>query len=175
MSARSLVDPHLLAMVRTRLAEAGLPGRALEIEFTESSLLVDVDAAAETLEELRSEGVSLAIDDFGTGFSSFEHLRRLPVGKVKIDRSFLGIDGGSADPRFVGPIVSLAHNLGMTVVAEGVERPEVHDLLGELGCDGGQGWHYSRPLAADETAGWLLSSVLDLEGEVVDIVDVVNR
>lgn len=155
VSARSLLDPRLVHTIRTHLDATDLPGAALEIEFTESSLLVDVAAAAETLEELRSEGVSLAIDDFGTGFSSFEHLRSLPVGKVKIDRSFVGVDGGSADSRFLGPIITLAHNLGISVVAEGVERVGVHRMLSELGCDAGQGWFYSRPLAEEEAREWL--------------------
>ncbi|WP_436795189.1 putative bifunctional diguanylate cyclase/phosphodiesterase [Actinospongicola halichondriae] len=161
ISSRSLIDPRFMDVVRSSLLDAGLPGRALEVEFTESALLVDVAVAAETIFELRDEGVSLAIDDFGTGFSSFDHLRSLPVRRLKIDRSFVGGRDRVADPRFLGPIITLAHNLGVSVVAEGVEDTATERVLADLGCDAGQGWLFSRPLSADDSVRWLSDTPAD--------------
>lgn len=158
VSSRSLVDPRFVDAVRSRLRESGLPGRALEIEFTESALLVDVSIAAETIFELRDEGISLAIDDFGTGFSSFDHLWNLPVRRLKIDRSFVGPRERGGDPRFLGPVITLAHNLDIAVVAEGVEDARTATMLTELGCDAGQGWFFSHPLSAADSVEWLTAA-----------------
>ena len=114
--------------------------------------------ARETLEQLTALGVAVAIDDFGTGYSSFEHLRSLPIHRLKIDQSFIRQAGG-LDCRFVAPMIVLGHNLGLSVVAEGVEQSEERDVLRDLGCDAAQGWHFARSLPGAATLEWLDSGM----------------
>lgn len=136
-------------VVRT-LEEADLPCDCLELEITESLLL---ESGAETLENMHTladRGVELAVDDFGTGYASMTYLKRLPVQRVKIDRSFVeDIPGDSGDVAIVRAIVTLAHNLGMQVVAEGVETAAQQAFLQDLGCDFAQGYYFSRPLPTE--------------------------
>ncbi len=156
VSARSLTDPRFVDVVGRLLAGAGLPGEALEVEITEHTLLGDIDGARLTLEALAELGVTVAIDDFGTGYSSFEHLRSLPIHRLKIDRTFVGqVATHGLDARFVAPMIVLGHNLGLRVVAEGVEQHDERKLLQEMGCDVGQGWHFGYPLSGDDALGWL--------------------
>ncbi len=155
VSARSLEDPRFVDAVAHRLRQAGLPGEALEIEITESALLIDTRGARKALVDLHAMGVTVAIDDFGTGFSSLEHLRTLPIEQLKIDRTFVQGLGSSLDERFLAPMIDLAHNLGLTVVAEGVENVVVADLLASLGCDVGQGWHFAPAFDAADLVAWL--------------------
>ncbi len=154
VSVRSLTDPLFVEHVRRLLVEHCLPGAALEVEYTESALLFDLVGARETLGQLADLGVGVAIDDFGTGYSSFEHLRQLPIHRLKIDQSFIR-DANGLDCRFIAPMIVLGHNLGLTVVAEGVERPEERDALRDLGCDAAQGWHFARALSATAALEWL--------------------
>ena len=110
-------------------------------------------------------GIRLSIDDFGTGYSSLAQLRRLPVAVLKIDRSFVnGLDGPATDVHMVTAIITMAHNLGLLVVAEGTETPEQVRVLQELGCDEVQGYLFSRPLPADELGPLLLAGSPSLDG-----------
>lgn len=154
VSVRSLTDPSFVDTVRLALIEHRLPGAALEVEYTESALLHDLAGAKQTLDDLARFGVAVAIDDFGTGYSSFEHLRLLPISRLKIDRSFVG-EGDGLDPRFVAPMIVLGHNLDLSVVAEGVEDAHDCETLRELGCDAAQGWLFARSMPASATLEWL--------------------
>jgi EAL domain-containing protein (putative c-di-GMP-specific phosphodiesterase class I) len=123
----------------------------LDLEITESVLLDDIDESTRKLQILRHAGVEVSVDDFGTGYSSLNYLARLPVDTLKIDRSFVMRMRDAGYPRsIVAMIVSLAHTLGLKVIAEGVEEDEQMTLLRELGCDQIQGYLFSRPLPANE-------------------------
>lgn len=151
VSASSLLDTELPAQIADMLAVRGLTGEALIIEVTETTLLVDPERALGTLQALRQLGVRVSIDDYGTGYSSLARLRDLPVDELKLDRSFVA--DLQRDPRaaaIVESTIRLAHSLGLTIVAEGVEDVETQQLLGSLGCDVGQGYHFGRPAPCDE-------------------------
>ncbi|WP_374341542.1 putative bifunctional diguanylate cyclase/phosphodiesterase [Azonexus sp.] len=154
ISALQFHLPDFAQSVRAVLAETGLPPACLELEITETTLMRDADAAAETMAQLKAMGVMLAIDDFGTGYSSLAYLRRFPVDRLKIDRSFVADIGGERDSSsLVGSIVALGHALGLELVAEGVERPEQAEFLQLLECQRVQGYHFYRPLLADQLEG----------------------
>src|SRR5690606_2977605 len=126
-----------------------LPPESLELEVTETGLMEDIEAAALNLQRLRQSGALIAIDDFGTGYSSLSYLKRLPVDKIKIDKSFVrDMNVGDGDAAIVRAIIQLGQNLGMLVIAEGVETVEQEAYLIAQGCDEGQGYFYSRPLPA---------------------------
>jgi EAL domain-containing protein (putative c-di-GMP-specific phosphodiesterase class I) len=129
----------------------------LQVEVTESAVMTDPARAADVLSRLTSQGVTASIDDFGTGYSSLSLLRRLPVHELKIDRSFvMGMAGdGSEDMAIVRSTADLAHNLGLSVVAEGVEDQWTLDLLSSMGCDEAQGYHIARPMSCAAFKGWL--------------------
>jgi len=149
LSSRQFREPGLAELVRATLDETGLPPFCLELELTESLVMDDVELAIATMHELKAMGVQLAIDDFGTGYSSLAYLQRFPIDVLKIDRSFvrdIETDAGSA--AMVSAIVSLSHDLGMRVIAEGVETAPQRDFLRERGCDEIQGYLFSRPLPA---------------------------
>ncbi|MEZ5310291.1 MAG: EAL domain-containing protein [Microthrixaceae bacterium] len=153
LSARQLAQSDLVSNVRAILEKAQLNPEAVQIcfEVTESLLMVDPDAAERTLNEIRALGVTLAIDDFGTGYSSLSYLKRFPVQIVKIDRSFVTtINDDPADRAIVESIIDLAHALGMSVVAEGVETVEQLECLKDIGADVIQGYLFSKPKAPDE-------------------------
>jgi diguanylate cyclase (GGDEF)-like protein/PAS domain S-box-containing protein len=142
------------------------PGR-LTLELTEGSLVET--AAPEILDQLHSMGEIMSIDDFGTGYSSLAYLQRLPVDEIKIDRSFVtSLAAASHDEVIVGSTVDLAHNLGLTVVAEGVEDQNAMDLLVTYGCDGVQGYFFSRPCPADELTKWLTESPYGMTARASD-------
>jgi diguanylate cyclase (GGDEF)-like protein/PAS domain S-box-containing protein len=146
--------------VRRALVDADLPADALELEITESLLLDGVRESSANLLQLRALGVGVAIDDFGTGYSSLSYLHKLPITKLKIDQSFVReIDAARDDAPIVRTIISLAHNLGMSVVAEGVETEAQRQILLRLGCEGLQGYLLHRPLDAVR-AGELLRTPL---------------
>ncbi|MDQ6874927.1 MAG: bifunctional diguanylate cyclase/phosphodiesterase [Actinomycetota bacterium] len=155
LSARALLEADLPGSVRHLLAEAGIAPRLLTMEITESSVIGDFDPALAALQELNALGVRLSVDDFGTGYSSLSYLQRLPVREVKIDKSFvIPMRVSTNDAAIVRVIVDLAHTLGLTVVAEGVEDAETWDALAALGCDTAQGFLLSPPMPADQVAGW---------------------
>jgi len=154
LSARCLLDASLPDLVARLLGEHDVPAALLRLEVTESAVMSDAARCMDVLQRLHELGVRLSIDDFGTGYSSMVHLRRLPVDELKIDRSFvLGMITMPADAVLVRTAIDLGHNLGLTVVAEGVEGLEHVDALRHLGCDVAQGYHYARPMGeADVTA-----------------------
>jgi diguanylate cyclase (GGDEF)-like protein len=149
LSARQLAQPDLVAMVRRALAETGLDPAHLCLEITESAVMASGAATTAQLRALKSLGVRLAIDDFGTGFSSLAHLRRFPVDTLKIDGTFVsGLANEPQDASIAAAVISLAHALDLTTVAEGVETDEQLAILRGLGCDLGQGHLFARPAPA---------------------------
>lgn len=153
MSALQLADHGCVALVAQVLEEVGLPPAALELEITESVLMLDVEQSLRRLAELRALGVRVAVDDFGTGYSSLAYLRDLPVDVLKIDRSFTSRLPGD-QPMFAF-IVELARAIGATTVVEGVETAEELRLVTALGCDEAQGYFLSRPLSPDAVTVFL--------------------
>ncbi|MEH6628000.1 MAG: EAL domain-containing protein [Motiliproteus sp.] len=146
LSPRQFRDPNLLDEIRNIVRASAIEPTSLEIEITESTLMDDVDDAVHTLQQLQKMGISIAIDDFGTGYSSFALLKRLPVDKLKIDRSFvMALASDSSDQKIVRGLVAMAHTLGIKVVAEGIETSEQHTLLKRYRCDFGQGYLFGRP------------------------------
>ena len=151
LSARQFAEPGLVEDVTAVLAAAGLAPGALELEITESVAMDDSEAGVRTLRALRELGVRLVLDDFGTGYSSLSYLKHLPLDTIKIDRSFVTeLDDEDANVAIVKAVVSLAHGLGIDVVAEGIESLEQATRLSTLGCDLGQGYVWSQPLPAGE-------------------------
>jgi len=153
LSARQLAAPDCVERVAAVLAETGLPAEALQLEITESILMVDVEQSLSRLTDLRALGVRIAVDDFGTGYSSLAYLRDLPVDVLKIDRSFTA--RLPADEAMFGFIVDLARAVGATTVVEGVETAAQLDLVTRAGCDLAQGYHLSRPLTSAAAASYL--------------------
>jgi diguanylate cyclase (GGDEF)-like protein len=151
VSASQFRAGDLVATIGRALADAELNAGLLEVELTESAVMSDPEESIKTLEQLSEMGVLVSVDDFGTGYSSMSYLRRFPIDHLKIDRSFLSeITARSDDASIVGAIVSLAHNLRLKVVAEGVETVAQLDLLKTLGCDEYQGYQFSPPVPASE-------------------------
>lgn len=156
ISARSLHDLNFPAEVQRHLDAAGVPGVLLDLELTESSIMTDPDRAMTVLNALAAMGIGLSIDDFGTGYSSMSYLKRLPVRELKIDRSFVtGLTTEANDVILVQSAVDLGHNLGLRVVAEGVEDSATQHLLASMGCDEVQGYFISRPVPAASLNPWL--------------------
>ena len=151
VSASQFRAGNLVETINRALADAGLEARFLEVELTESAVMSDPEESIKILEQLSDMGVLVSVDDFGTGYSSMSYLRRFPIDQLKIDRSFLSeITARSDDASIVGAIVSLAHNLRLKVVAEGVETAAQLDLLKTLGCDQYQGYQFSPAVPAAE-------------------------
>jgi diguanylate cyclase (GGDEF)-like protein len=151
LSARQIDDPTIVATIEEILSRTGLPPEHLTLEITESALMKDAAAALVVLQALKEIGVLLAIDDFGTGYSSLSYLQRFPLDILKVDRMFvheLGQDGGADE--IVSAVISLAHALGLDVVAEGVETAQQLEILRSLQCDFAQGFLFSRPVPASD-------------------------
>jgi diguanylate cyclase (GGDEF)-like protein/PAS domain S-box-containing protein len=149
LSTRNLHDERLVGDVAALLAHHRVPGALVVLEVTESAIMIDPVRANQTLQELSALGVRLAIDDFGAGYTSLSQLTSLPINEIKIDRSFvMKITDFSSSALIVSSVVELGHNLGMTLVAEGVENEEALTALAGLGCDVAQGYHISRPITA---------------------------
>jgi diguanylate cyclase (GGDEF)-like protein/PAS domain S-box-containing protein len=160
LSAREIADSAIRDSVSLSLLETGFEPKHLILEITESALMRDLDATIRNLESLKSLGLSIAVDDFGTGFSSFSHLEQLPIDILKVDRSFVAnITALDGRPSLAPAIVQLAHSLGLTTIAEGVESPDQVMPLRELACTLAQGYHLGMPLDAIETEGLLRSLV----------------
>ena len=156
LSMRDLHDPELPAALEHMLRKWEATPDCLLLEITESCLMSEPTRALETAVRLASTGVRLAIDDFGTGYSSLAYLKRLPVAELKIDKSFVGtMARDEGDATIVRSTIGLAHDLGLSVVAEGVEDQATWDLLGLLGCDVAQGYYLSQPTPASEFVQWL--------------------
>jgi diguanylate cyclase (GGDEF)-like protein len=161
VSARSVLDPRFPGAVAGVLARHGLPAALLELEITETAMLADPTRALEVVTALAELGVQLSIDDFGVGYTSLSHLKRLPVHELKIDRSFVAnMNTDENDAVIVRSTVDLGRNLGLRVVAEGVETEAVSALLLEIGCELAQGYHFARPMPADAVTSWLRQHVV---------------
>ena len=155
LSTRDLLDPELSTRLATILARHGVQASAFCLEITESAIMDDPQRAEAMLNRLSEQGFKLSIDDFGTGYSSLAYLKRLPVDELKIDKSFvMGMESGEDDAMIVRSTIDLAHNLGLTVVAEGVETLAILDRLRALSCDEAQGYHICRPLEAQDFLAW---------------------
>ena len=145
-----------VSMVDETLRRTQLRPELLELELTESILVRDADEALERLHALAAIGVCLSIDDFGTGYSSLSYLKRFPIGKLKIDRSFItGLPQDESDRAIVSATIAMAHALKLAVVAEGVETQDQMDCLRELGCASYQGFLCSPAMPADDFAQWM--------------------
>jgi EAL domain-containing protein (putative c-di-GMP-specific phosphodiesterase class I) len=149
LSARQVAQPDLLDRIKGALEQNKLSAHYLKLEITESVVMENAEAAAQMFKQLRSLGVQLSIDDFGTGYSSLSYLHRFPLNYLKIDRSFVMRMTTDNDNAIVKTISTLAHNLGMEVIAEGIETEDQYQQLKELGCEYGQGYLFSRPVDAE--------------------------
>jgi diguanylate cyclase (GGDEF)-like protein/PAS domain S-box-containing protein len=159
LSVKQFLQQHFASQIEALLQQLELPPDALKLELTESSIMTDPAAAIALLAQIKSLGIRLAIDDFGTGYSSLSYLQRFPLDTLKIDRSFTSAmgNGGKEESMIVRTIMPLAHNLGLDVVAEGVETNEQVNLLKELRCKYAQGFFFSRPIHADDAQRMLLA------------------
>lgn len=157
VAAVQLRDPDFAGNLLHAIADHGHRGDEFVVEITENVILDrQCDAIVGTLAALSEAGIRIALDDFGTGYASLSHLQRFPISYLKIDRSFVqGLTPASGDAAIAQTIVSLAHTLGMEVVAEGVETRAQYDRLAAMGCDYAQGFLVSRPMFADEAGAYL--------------------
>jgi len=158
VSMRNLLDPHFPEMIEEAIARSGQPPELLKLEITESAVMGEPGRVLETMKRLRSAGIRFSIDDFGTGYSSLAYLQRLPVEEIKIDRSFVGqmsSEAGSA--AIVRATIELGRNLGLEVVAEGVEDDRTWQALERMGCSTAQGYFIGRPMPVVELDGWMRS------------------
>ncbi|MEP7312365.1 MAG: EAL domain-containing protein [Pseudomonadota bacterium] len=159
ISARDLMNRDLPEQISALLAEHAVPAELICLEITESGFMEDPAHAQQVLEQLARLGLRLSIDDYGTGYSSLSYIMKLPVNELKIDRSFISSMVGNNDlSTIVRSTIDLGHNLGLKVVAEGVETAAGLELLRQLGCDQAQGFYLSRPLFADDLTLWLRTS-----------------
>jgi diguanylate cyclase (GGDEF)-like protein/PAS domain S-box-containing protein len=165
LSARNLSDEKLPGQVAERLRETGISPDWMTFEITESAIMADPAHALEILNQLHEMGVRLSIDDFGIGYSSLAYLKKLPVDSIKIDKSFvINMIKNLNDAVIVRSTIELGHNMGLKVVAEGVENQDLWDRLSALGCDEAQGYYMARPMPADELTRWLRESPMGLKG-----------
>ncbi len=152
------------------LRETGLPAEYLELEITESCAMEHAGETINQLKQLNQMGLYLAIDDFGTGYSSLAYLKRFPIQKLKIDSSFINdIQSDPNDAAIAKSIIGLAHNMQLSVVAEGVEKPAQADWLCDEGCDQGQGFLFSKPLSARQFEARFVGKQFSFDGNVVKL------
>ncbi|HET6720712.1 MAG TPA: EAL domain-containing protein, partial [Rhodocyclaceae bacterium] len=170
VSAKQLRDAGFVQLVRDAVGAAGISCHDIEIEVTESCVMVDPEMSVAILETLVGMGVRISLDDYGTGYSSLSSIKRLPLYAIKIDRSFIGDIGiDSNDDVIVASTISMSHGLGLRVVAEGVETREQLKRLRMLGCEEMQGYLFSRPLALEETEKLLQRGVCEPQGSDNDV------
>jgi EAL domain-containing protein (putative c-di-GMP-specific phosphodiesterase class I) len=166
LSSRQVSQQDLIEKIRGVLDESGIDPHCLKLEITESVVMENAEAATLMFKQLRALGVQLSIDDFGTGYSSLSYLHRFPVNYLKVDKSFVGrMSEGNDNSEIVRTIVTLARNLGMEVIAEGVETEHQNNQLKSLGCDYGQGYLFSRPIGAQHVPA-MLKQALEREVEI---------
>jgi EAL domain-containing protein (putative c-di-GMP-specific phosphodiesterase class I) len=155
ISPRHFRQPDFVAWVKRGLTFSGADPSQLTLEITEGMVINNISNVIAKMSELSVLGIHFSLDDFGTGYSSLAYLKRLPVTELKIDKSFvMGMEQSESDAQIVRSTIDLAHNLGLTVVAEGVETAAVYKLLGELNCDEGQGYYMSKPVPCEAFAAW---------------------
>ena len=148
VSGNQLDDPEFASFVEATVREIGLPFSQLELEIVESAMIANFDKIDEVLGRLRALGIKIALDDFGTGFSSLTYLRKLPLDKIKIDKSFVDDVGSISSASIVQAVVAMARAIGLKVTAEGVETETQHKFLRICGCHYLQGYLFSRPVSA---------------------------
>jgi diguanylate cyclase (GGDEF)-like protein len=164
LSVRNLLDRDLPREIERMLDSFGVPADGLQLEITESMIMTDPDRALATLSRLSDLGVRLSVDDFGTGYSSLANLRRLPIDELKIDRSFVSpMLTDESDLIIVRSTINLGHDLGLRIIAEGVEDGPTLERLAALGCDLAQGYHLSRPMSGNAFSTWLEESPLSMD------------
>ena len=155
-SPAQIVQNHVVEKLREILRETGTDARSIVLEVTESTIIENARLAAATLSQLKSLGIRLSIDDFGTGYASLSYLHRFPFDTLKIDRSLVGgMHDDEGSWHITETIITLAHNLGLDVVAEGVEVDEQRERLKSLNCGFAQGYLFSEPLEPDAVCAWL--------------------
>jgi EAL domain-containing protein (putative c-di-GMP-specific phosphodiesterase class I) len=151
LSGKEFLQPNLVARIDQALQRTGLPAECLKLEITESVIMDNASEAATMLEQLRALGAQISIDDFGTGYCSLSYLHTFPLDILKVDRSFVSrMSDTPTNAEIVRTIIVLAHNLGLEVVAEGVETSEDAERLTALGCEYAQGYYFARPLTAEQ-------------------------
>ena len=157
ISAHDLLDPKLSKFIKEELNTNSLGASLITIEITESALMMNAHQTLNNLKKLRAIGINIEIDDFGTGYSSLQYLQRFPVSGLKIDKSFvLNMTNDDNDAIIVRSTTDLAHNMGLSVVAEGIENQDTYDIIEILGCDYAQGYLIARPMSADTLPAWLV-------------------
>lgn len=155
ISSLCLIDPEFPEVIAGLLASYDFPAQFLTMEITETSIMVDPVRSLEILNRIHEMGVSFSIDDFGTGYSSLAYLKKLPVSEIKIDKSFvMDMLRNESDAAIVNATIQLGHNLGLKVVAEGVEDEKTSHELKSMGCDILQGYYFSKPIAPDDFVSW---------------------
>jgi diguanylate cyclase (GGDEF)-like protein/PAS domain S-box-containing protein len=160
ISPRQFTDPEIVAMIQSAVSESGITSHNLDVEITESTLMSDPERVIVQLTQLKGLGIHISLDDFGTGFSSLNYLKRFPADTLKLDRSFVtDIADGKKDEAIAMSIITLAHSLGMTVLAEGVEKRDQYETLRRLKCDIVQGYLFSAPLSFDDMVKHLTEAV----------------
>ena len=163
LSMRNLHDPELPSTIAGLLRSEGLEPNRINLEITESTIMANPERALAVLRDLRALGLRMAIDDFGTGYSSMAYLKGLSVDALKIDKSFVrNLATDPSDRAIVRSAVELAHNLGLQVVAEGVEDTVSYQQLSKLGCDLAQGYYMGKPMPVAELERWLGSAPFGL-------------
>jgi diguanylate cyclase (GGDEF)-like protein len=157
ISSSCLLNPEFPEILQSLLASYNFPAESLIMEITETSIMVDPDRSLEILNHIHQNGVNLSIDDFGTGYSSLSYLKKLPVSELKIDKSFVtDMLHSESDATIVNATIQLGHNLGLKVVAEGVEDEQTFNMLQSMGCDFQQGFFISKPLPHEALSTWIL-------------------
>ena len=151
LSARQFAQKNLVSIITRELEKNELATELIQVEITESMMIQDIDRVIKILDDLKSAGISIAVDDFGTGYSSLEYLKRFPIDKLKIDKSFIdSVLHNKDDADIVQAVIALGHNMDMQIIAEGVENEQQARFLQEHDCDYGQGYLYSKPLPAQK-------------------------
>ena len=156
LSVKQFMLPYLCEQIDDVLQETELPSYHLELEITEGTVMQSPKLAIDTMKKLRARGIHLAMDDFGTGYSSLAYLKQFPLNTLKIDKAFIDDMNTARGRNMVDTIVTIAHNLSLTVVAEGVEQAEQLQQLKQLRCEIIQGYYYSKPLSAADFTQFLL-------------------
>lgn len=156
ITAVEFQDPQLVTKIQNLLLTNNLPSKYLELEITENVVMTDINKAMDTIVNLQNMGIKVSIDDFGTGYSSLAYLRKLPIDKIKIDRSFITeVETNDSDMTIVKSMIKLSHGLGKRVLAEGVENKEQLNILRSLGCDAVQGFYIDKPLPEEKLVNYL--------------------
>jgi EAL domain-containing protein (putative c-di-GMP-specific phosphodiesterase class I) len=172
LSPKQLQQPDLVESVAAVLAETGLDPCYLVLEITETVMMEQAASTIEVLHALKALGVRLAIDDFGTGYSSLAYLKAFPLDFLKIDRKFVaGIDKDASDNVIIGSMISLAHALNLTVVAEGAETAGEVGQLQDMGCDLAQGFYFAKPMSCEAVQDFLQASVQQKSEAQLSIVE----